>query len=130
MFDENRALKQLEDLDNEIIDITQKQASDSKVSFEYFIKRLGPTDKYWQVILSIKSVRGFDLNKIDKVIYLLHPTFDPNKIAVSDSSDGFRLEIMAWGDFHAMAIVVYKDGAISQLVQFLPIGIPDEEIAS
>ena len=118
MIDEKEALNELRDLDYRIKTLSEKQTSDSRVKLESVITQLG-TRKDYKISLYLESINQFDLKNIKKVIYVLHPTFEPNKIAISSPKEKFNLDIMAWGSFHVMAIVVYHTGEVSKLIKLL-----------
>jgi hypothetical protein len=72
-------------------------------------------------------VEGADeeLDKIDRVIYLLDRTF-PNPIReVTDRESKFRLNSGGWGVFPIIATVVRKDGGKETLVHNLVLTYPD-----
>lgn len=125
-MDEKEALDKLTELDEEIIKLKLQDKSDSRVIFGYSIKPL-KTD-LWLVDLFVTPKPGFNLDDVKKVIYVLHPTFHPNKIAKISSKDSFHLQLQSWGDFHAMTVVVFKDPNLkpAQLIRWLPIGVPSE----
>jgi transcription initiation factor IIF auxiliary subunit len=53
-----------------------------------------------------------DLDKVQKVEYLLHPTFS-NPVAVSeDPTNDFEVWIWAWGGFPITATITTKTGQI------------------
>ncbi len=56
------------------------------------------------------------LDKVEKVTYILHPTFSPNEITRDDRENQFRLEIEAWGEF-MLAAKVYLKGAPEKPVE-------------
>ena len=118
MIDEKEALNELHDLDYKIKTLSEKQTSDSMVKLESTITQLGTSNDY-KISLYLEPINQFDLKNIEKVIYVLHPTFEPNKIAVSNTNEKFNLDIMAWGSFHVMAIVVYRNGEVSKLIKLL-----------
>jgi hypothetical protein len=49
------------------------------------------------------------MNKVEKVIYHLHETFDINTREVTDRSTNFALEFTAWGQFEIKADVYLKE---------------------
>ena len=83
--------------------------------------------KWYPVQLWISPLLGFSINKIEKVVYLLHPTFSPSQVAVNNVKDNFTLRFKSYGDFHAMAVLVLKpiEGIREtiKLIRYLPIGI-------
>lgn len=53
---------------------------------------------------------GPDVAKVDRVEYVLHPTFKNPVRVISDPEDGFRMKTSGWGTFELRAIVHMKDG--------------------
>jgi transcription initiation factor IIF auxiliary subunit len=51
-----------------------------------------------------------ELDSIDRVTYVLHPTFHHPVREVTDRSTKFRLDTSGWGTFTLRAKVQYKDG--------------------
>jgi transcription initiation factor IIF auxiliary subunit len=67
-----------------------------------------------------------ELDQIDRVIYILHPTF-PNPVReVKDRSTKFRLKTAGWGVFLIRATVKYKGGKESLLTHNLTLRYPDQ----
>jgi len=61
----------------------------------------------WKIFL-----KGSDeeLDKIDNVTYILHPTF-PNPVRkISDRSSNFAFSTVGWGEFEIKAKIKYKTG--------------------
>lgn len=120
------ALNKLKMLDDEIAKLTEVDTPDPRVEFAYQISDAYTTemlsDKWYNVKLFIKPKQGFDMKNVEKVVFLLHPTFEPNVIVVDEKSN-FTLNLESWGDFHAMAVVIFKDKSETRLIQYLPIGV-------
>ena len=125
-MDENEVYDKLTQLDEEIVKLKGKDHYDPRIAFGYTIKPLKPS--LWLVDLFVTPKPGFNIDDVKKVIYVLHPTFNPNKIAKVNSKDFFHLQLQSWGDFHAMAVVVFKNPKVQpvQLIRWLPIGVPSE----
>lgn len=123
MITEREAFERLNKLDGEIEYAKSREHTDGKVKFDYSIAlaEKQPDRSWYWVKLKIIPI-ACKLDDIEKVVYLLHPTFNPNKIAATDYKNGFEIDFKSYGAFHAMAIVVYKNKETSQLIQFLPIG--------
>lgn len=125
MINERKAFEKLTNLDKEIDKLTKQESMDSNVVLEYKItsaESKDPTTNWYWVTLSIIPKGDFNLENIEKVVYLLHPSFSPNKIVVDTPQSGFALQFQSWGGFHAVAIIVYKNKTLSQLIRYLPIG--------
>lgn len=56
-----------------------------------------------------------DLEKVDYVEYILHPTFKNPVRKITDRGSGFRLSTSGWGVFLLRAIVHFKDGSTRNL---------------
>lgn len=123
MASEEEMLHRLRELDDAISSLTTTETMDSRVSFDYDITLSKPG--WYKVRLYIRPKGGFNLNQIDKVIYYLHPTFRPSKIAVKNPNNQFALELESWGDFHAAAVIVFLSGELVRLIRYLPIGVDD-----
>jgi len=122
----NEASEKLKKLDDEITKLVEEETVDPRVKFTYQIDKSYRVDssgtKWYTVTLSISPKENFDLNNIEKVVYLLHPTFEPNVVTV-DSKTNFSLKLESWGDFNAMAVIIFKDKSELKLVKYLPIGV-------
>jgi transcription initiation factor IIF auxiliary subunit len=65
------------------------------------------------------------LDRIDRVIYTLHPTF-PNPVrTVTDRASRFQLKTSGWGVFKIHAKLHYKDGSTESLSHHLELHYPD-----
>ena len=134
-MDYRELYQRLEKLDAEMSKLKTEESFDPRVSFEYKIGRPKPDREgtlWYPVELSISPKAGFDINKIQKVIYILHPTFTPSRIAVSNVKEQFALRLKCFGVFHAMAVVVLEPvnghSEIVKLIRFLPVGLsPPQE---
>ena len=66
----------------------------------------------YMVVRNRIYLTGVDLDKVQKVEYLLHPTFS-NPVAVSeDPTNDFEVWIWAWGGFPITATITTKTGQI------------------
>jgi len=66
-----------------------------------------------------------ELDNIDHVTYVLHPTFQNPVRKVTDRSSNFRLESVGWGGFRINAKVALKDGTVIPLSHDLNLHYPD-----
>src|SRR5579864_7608329 len=65
------------------------------------------------------------LDRVDHVVYTLHPTF-PNPVrTVGDRASGFRLKATGWGAFKIRAKVHFKNNSIESLSHDLELLYPD-----
>ncbi|KPV65060.1 MAG: YEATS family protein [Candidatus Bathyarchaeota archaeon BA1] len=91
-----------------------------KISFNNYAKRVARRGNYdwyeWRVFVDEDDTV---LNKIEYVLYLLHPTF-PNPIRiVHDKKSKFALESSGWGSFTMFITVRFKDGTEEEVRYFL-----------
>jgi len=67
-----------------------------------------------------------ELDQIDRVIYILHPTF-PNPVReVKDRSTKFRMKTAGWGVFLIRATVKHQNGRETSLTHYLKLEYPDQ----
>jgi hypothetical protein len=127
-MDADENIRKLLELDRNLKRLNQEEKTiDSRVSFDYTISPTPRIDsagnRWYKVKLFITPKPGYDLHNIEKVVYVLHPTFNPPKVARSNPDNQFALEFESWGSFHAMAIIKIKNSNdVLQLIQYLPIG--------
>ncbi|ARF53507.1 pYEATS domain-containing protein [Streptomyces gilvosporeus] len=63
---------------------------------------------YFRLRIALEGDTDSDLDRVDKVVYHLHPTFrDPDRV-VTNRSTGFELTTAAWGTFNLTADVYVK----------------------
>jgi len=60
-----------------------------------------------------------DLERVESVRYLLHPTFAEPEVEVRNRSRKFRLDSSGWGEFLLRAFVRMKNGKVQQLSHWL-----------
>jgi transcription initiation factor IIF auxiliary subunit len=81
-------------------------------------------DHWWKWSVWIEASDD-DLDGVDHVVYILHPSF-PNPIrTVKDRASKFRLEMAGWGVFDVHAKVVSKNGQATKLTHPLTLCYPD-----
>lgn len=66
-----------------------------------------------------------ELDSIDHVVYILHPTFHHPVREVHDRATKFRLETSGWGTFTLHAKAVHTDGRETVLAHELELLYPD-----
>jgi transcription initiation factor IIF auxiliary subunit len=66
-----------------------------------------------------------DLDLVDHVVYILHPTFHHPVREVCDRSTNFRLETSSWGAFTIHAKAMLRDGREVTLDHDLVLVYPD-----
>ncbi len=65
------------------------------------------------------------LDRVDHVTYVLHPTFPSPVRTVSDRATKFRLETAGWGVFRIYATATTQDGSEVKLEHDLVLRYPD-----
>lgn len=66
-----------------------------------------------------------DLNQVDHVMYILHPTYHKPVREIFDRASNFRLEEAGWGTFTVLAKAISKDGREIVLQHDLQLLYPD-----
>jgi transcription initiation factor IIF auxiliary subunit len=68
-----------------------------------------------------------ELDRVQYVVYTLHPTFPSPVRRVTDRSTHFRLDAKGWGTFTVYVEVSFKDGPPQTLSHELALYYPDGE---
>jgi transcription initiation factor IIF auxiliary subunit len=92
------------------------------LSIQQDAKYLGKDRWEWSVWIDGPST---ELDAVERVAYVLHPTFYEPVRVVQDRSTNFRLSTSGWGAFTINANVVSKDGSEIQLQHDLVLMYPD-----
>ncbi len=66
-----------------------------------------------------------ELDSIDYVAYILHPTFHNPVRRIGDRTTNFRLDTTGWGTFTIHANIVHRDGHETPLDHDLVLRYPD-----
>lgn len=66
-----------------------------------------------------------ELDTIERVMYVLHSTFNNPVREIADRTTDFRLDTSGWGAFRIRARVFYKDGHEEALQHDLVLKYPD-----
>lgn len=66
------------------------------------------------------------MQAVDKVVWILHPSFKRTRISAADRSTGFMLKASGWGTFRLRAEVVLKSGESRALSKTLKLEYPDD----
>jgi transcription initiation factor IIF auxiliary subunit len=66
-----------------------------------------------------------ELDSIDYVDYILHPSFLNPVRRITDHTTSFRLDTSGWGTFTIHANIVYRDGHETPLAHELILRYPD-----
>ena len=88
---------------------------DESIQLAQQSKKLPDRSNLYETTLSINASNNNALAEIDKVSYYLHPTFEPNVINSSSSTDKFGITITNWGVFNLKAKAFFKDGRVQDL---------------
>ena len=81
-------------------------------------------DDYWHWSVWLDGAAE-ELDTVEQVQYILHPTF-PNPVRlISDRSTNFRLETSGWGIFTIHARIKHRHGDETQLHHELVLLYPD-----
>jgi len=100
---------------------------DSRVGFEYQVSaqpnKIDSKGNKWYLFRLFISPKGkFALSNINKVVYLLPSSFDPQNVASQNPQTQFAIELEALGEFYVKAIIVFNTGEKLKLMQYLPKG--------
>lgn len=68
-----------------------------------------------------------ELDKIDFVNYILHPSFPNPVVTINDRANNFRLESVGWGQFMIYIKVFTKDKQEVELQHYLTLDFPEQE---
>ena len=72
---------------------------------------------HYQIFLEIEPDLAPDLNNVENVEYILHPTFKNRHRNSSNPKDNFRIEIKAWGTFVVRVIVQEANNQVDEFTQ-------------
>jgi transcription initiation factor IIF auxiliary subunit len=82
-------------------------------------------EDYWDWWVWIEGSEE-ELDQIDRVIYILHPTF-PNPVReLWDRSTKFLMKTSGWGVFLIRATVKHQNGQETHLKHYLKLEYPDQ----
>lgn len=70
-----------------------------------------PRSDYHRLRISLDADRPELLERVEKVTYVLHPTFGERELPVTDRAKGFALELTVWGEFMLFARVHLRGAA-------------------
>lgn len=83
-------------------------------------------DNLWEWAIWVEGIDG-DLDRIEHVVYTLHPTF-PNPVQrVTDPTSNFRLTGSGWGEFMIYVSIGWKDGRTEQRQHWLALERPSND---
>jgi transcription initiation factor IIF auxiliary subunit len=92
------------------------------LSIQQSERYVGNSRWQWSVWLNGESD---ELDSIDHVVYILHPTFIDPVRRVDDRTTNFRLDTSGWGTFTIHARIVHRDGHETALEHNLVLLYPD-----
>jgi transcription initiation factor IIF auxiliary subunit len=101
------------------------------VKFDNYARKInsrGKTDQYqWRVFVKDKESV---LDSIERVTYLLHPTFVNPLRVIKDRKNKFELVSIGWGEFDIDITIKFKEGKETKQTYYLDLGKdwPDERI--
>ena len=72
-------------------------------------------EDYWKWGAFLDDSGSGELNNVEYVEYILHPTFKNPVRRVTDKNSGYRLNTSGWGTFLLRAIVHFNDGSTKNL---------------
>jgi transcription initiation factor IIF auxiliary subunit len=81
-------------------------------------------DDWWKWSVWIEGPSA-DLDSIDSVTYILHPTFSKPMRVITDRAANFRLDSEGWGTFVIRADIAMKSGEKTTLSHELRLEYPD-----
>jgi len=81
-------------------------------------------EDWWQWSVWVEAPLS-ELERVEKVIWRLHPTFPDPVRERRNRAEKFRLETAGWGTFRVRAEVVMKDGSTEKLQHELELHYPD-----
>ena len=80
-------------------------------------ERRGKLDYYrWKVFVDEDTEV---LNKIEEVVYQLHPTFPDPRRTCTNREDRFALETKGWGEFSIVADIRFRDTKLETVTYWL-----------
>ncbi|HUK42127.1 MAG TPA: pYEATS domain-containing protein [Candidatus Acidoferrales bacterium] len=84
-------------------------------------------NNYWSWSAWIEASHD-ELDQLDYVTWILHPTFSPSRIENRSRETNFRLDTSGWGTFMLRAQLHFKNKPDSQIVnRMLRLTYPDDE---
>ena len=80
---------------------------------------------YWQWAAWIDASPEA-LQDLERVTWILHPTFPKSRVDMTNAATGFRLETKGWGAFRLRAQLHERNGKTRDLSKMLELPYPDE----
>ena len=79
---------------------------------------------YWRWSVWLEGTPR-ELDDVERVVYILHPTFHDPVREVTDRASKFRLDTAGWGTFTIRAKAFHRDGRETALKHDLELLYPD-----
>ncbi|HEY1774020.1 MAG TPA: pYEATS domain-containing protein [Gammaproteobacteria bacterium] len=76
--------------------------------------KVGGKDR-WEWSAFVDDEGSGELDKIDYVEYVLHPTFPNPRRQIRNPNNGFEMKTEGWGEFQLVAFANLKDGSKTRL---------------
>nr|WP_315393986.1 pYEATS domain-containing protein [uncultured Duganella sp.] len=73
------------------------------------------------------DAKEHDLDMIESVTWVLHPTFSPSRVIVKSRETSFRLDSGGWGTFMLVASLVLQDGRTVKVRHALKLHYPEKD---
>jgi len=68
-----------------------------------------------------------ELDQVQNVEYLLHPSFRNRLMNATERSDNFAISIWTWGMFAIQATIHYKNGQVEHQEFYLSYDLPEDD---
>jgi transcription initiation factor IIF auxiliary subunit len=91
-----------------------------------FLQRSETSREVYNVSIWIEGAEA-DLDQIDRIDYLLHPTFQRQIRTSKNRSIKFGITIWTWGVFNIHITIHVKDGSTSEMDYFLNYDLPPDD---
>lgn len=75
-------------------------------------------------------IEGDELDQVEQVVWILHPSFAKPRVTVQTRDNGFRLDASGWGTFLLRAEAALKGGSTRMLRHSLVLEYPDDSVAT
>lgn len=75
-------------------------------------------------------IEGDELDQVEQVVWILHPSFAKPRITVKTRDNGFRIDASGWGTFLLRADLALKGGGTRALRHSLVLEYPDDSVAA
>jgi transcription initiation factor IIF auxiliary subunit len=73
------------------------------------------------------SAPAEELNSIEMVEYMLHPSFHNPRRTSKDRENGFAIEIWTWGMFETTVTIHFRDGKTEDTSHYLKYSLPADD---